>query len=93
MPKSTPRPTNSTANATDSRFSEPTSQRPTAVVIDRPTNKLRNTAKMILPECSASQRMINTTTTVPMPLVIAPSWTVAYSSLAIGIGPVSRTRA
>ena len=31
-------------------------------------------------------------TTVPMPLMIAPSWTVEYSSLAIGIGPVSRTR-
>ena len=31
--------------------------------------------------------------TVPIPLTIAPSCTVAYSSLAIGTGPVSRTRA
>ena len=93
MPKSTPRPTNSTANAIDSRFSDPTSINPTAVVIERPMKRLANTAKMILAECSAIQRMTSTTSTVPMPLVIAPSWTVAYSSLAIGTGPVSRTRA
>ena len=73
MPKSTPRPTNSTAKAIDSRFSEPTIIRPTAVVIERPTNRLTNTAKMIFAECSASQRMTSTITTVPMPLTIAPS--------------------
>ena len=73
MPKSTPRPTNSTANAIDSRLSEPTIIRPTAVVIERPTNRLTNTAKMIFAECSASQRMTSTITTVPMPLTIAPS--------------------
>ena len=33
MPKSTPRPTNSTAKAIDSRFSDPTIIRPTAVVM------------------------------------------------------------
>ncbi len=73
MPKSTPRPTNSTAKAIDSRLSEPTIIRPTAVVIERPTKRLTNTAKMIFAECSASQRMISTITTVPMPLTIAPS--------------------
>ena len=93
MPKSTPRPTNSTANAIESRFSEPTIIRPAAVVIDRPTNRLTNTAKMIFAECSAIHRMNSTTSTVPMPLTTAPSWTVANSSLAIGTGPVSRTRA
>ncbi len=93
MPKSTPRPTNSTANAIESRFSEPTIISPSAVVIDNPINRLTNTAKMILAECSASQRMISTTITVPMPLTRAPFWTVAYSSLAIGTGPVSLTRA
>ena len=68
MPKSTPRPTNSTANAIDSRFSEPTIIRPTAVVIARPMNRLTKTAKMILPECSAIQRISSTTARVPMPL-------------------------
>ena len=93
MPKSTPSPTNRTANATDSRFSDPTIIRPTAVVMDRPMKRLTNTAKMIFAECSASQRMTSTTSTVPMPLTTAPSWTVANSSLAIGTGPVSLTRA
>ena len=40
MPKSTPRPTNSTANAIDSRLSEPTINRPTAVVIDKPDEQV-----------------------------------------------------
>ena len=57
MPKSTPRPTNSTANAIDSRFSDPTIIRPTAVVSERPMNRFTNTAKMIFAECSAIQRM------------------------------------
>ena len=60
MPKSTPRPTNSTAKAIDSRFSDPTIIRPTAVVIERPMNRFTNTAKMIFAECSASQRMTST---------------------------------
>ena len=61
MPKSTPRPTNSTANAIDSRLSEPTIIRPSAVVIARPMKRLTNTAKMIFAECSASHRMTSTT--------------------------------
>ena len=73
MPKSTPRPTNRTANAIESRLSEPTIINPTAVVIDRPMNRLMNTAKMILVECSAIQRITSTTSTVPMPLTTAPS--------------------
>ncbi len=40
MPKSTPSPTNSTANATDSRLNEPTMARPNAVVIDRPIKQV-----------------------------------------------------
>ena len=40
-------------------------------------NRLTNTAKMIFAECSAIQRMTSTTSTVPMPLTIAPSCTVA----------------
>ena len=63
------------------------------MVMARPMNRLMNTAEMILAECSASHRMTSTTTTVPMPLTTAPSCTVAYSSLAIGTGPVSLTRA
>ena len=73
MPKSTPSPTNSTANAIESRFSEPTIIRPAAVVIASPMNRFRNTAKMIFAECSAIQRMTSTTSTVPMPLTMAPS--------------------
>ena len=46
---------------------------------------------MIFGECSAIQRMNSTTATVPRPLTMAPSWTVANSSLAIGTGPVRRT--
>ena len=93
MPKSTPNPTNRTANAIESRFSDPTIIKPTAVVIERPMNRLANTAEMIFAECSAIQRMNSTTRTVPIPLVTAPSATVANSSLAIGTGPVSLTRA
>src|SRR6266478_2147246 len=93
MPKSTPSPTNSTANAIESRFSEPTIHSPTAVVMERPIKRFRNTAKMIFVECSAIQRINSTTSTVPIPLTMAPSWTVANSSLAIGTGPVSLTRA
>ncbi len=84
---------NRTANATESRFSEPTIISPAAVVIERPINRFTNTAKMIFGECNAIQRMNSTTITVPIPLTIAPSWTVENSSLAIGTGPVSRTRA
>ena len=73
MPKSTPSPTNSTANAIESRLNEPTIARPAAVVIDRPMKRLTNTAKMIFAECSAIQRINSTTSTVPMPLRIAPS--------------------
>ena len=36
-------------------------------------NRFTNTAKMILAECSAIQRITSTMTTVPMPLTIAPS--------------------
>ena len=84
---------NRTANAIDSRLSDPTIHRPTAVVIVSPMNRFTNTAKMIFAECSAIQRITSTMRTVPRPLTMAPSWTVEYSSLAIGIGPVSRTRA
>ena len=73
MPKSTPNPMKSTANAIDKRFSEPTIIRPTAVVIDRPINRVAKTAKMIFDECSAIQRISSTTSTVPMLLTMAPS--------------------
>ena len=73
MPKSTPSPTNRTAKAIDSRFSEPTIISPTAVVMERPIKRFTNTAKMILAECSAIQRISSTTSTVPMPLTMAPS--------------------
>ena len=91
MPKSTPNPTNRTANAIDSRLSEPTIIRPTAVVMERPIKRLTNTAKMIFGECSAIQRMNSTTDMVPIPLTTAPSATVENSSSAIGTGPVSLT--
>ena len=45
MPKSTPNPTNSTANAIESRFSEPTIISPTAVVMERPIKRLTNTGE------------------------------------------------
>ena len=93
MPKSTPNPTNRTANAIESKFSEPTIISPTAVVIERPMKSVANTARMIFGERSAIQRMNSTTSTVPIPLTTAPSATVANSSLAIGTGPVSLTRA
>ena len=66
MPKSTPRPTNSTANATEIRFSAPTIIKPSAAVTAKPTARLRNTARMIRGECSASQRITSTMMMVPM---------------------------
>ena len=73
MPKSTPRPTNSTANATEIRFSAPTIIKPRAVVTIRPSEIVNATAPMIFGECSASHRMNSTTMIVPIPLASAPS--------------------
>ena len=81
---------NRTANATEIRLSAPTSANPIAMVIERPTSRLMNTARMSRPERNASHRMVSTTRIVPAVLTKAPSWTVAYSSSAIGTGPVSR---
>ena len=93
MPKSTPRPTNSTKNAIDIRLNECAMMSATAVVIDRPMASVISTARMIRGECNASHRMKITIRIVAMPLSSAPSCTVPNSSLAIGTGPVSRTRA
>ena len=48
MPKSTPRPTNSTANATEIGLKAPASINPTAVVIASPSISAIDTAAMIL---------------------------------------------
>jgi len=39
----------------------------------KPTTRLTKTARMILPDLSASQRITSTMTTVPMPLTTIPS--------------------
>ena len=54
-------------------------------------NKLTNTATISRFERKASHRMINTMTTVTVPLRTAPSLMVANSSSAMATGPVSRT--
>ena len=92
MPKSTPRPTKSTANATEMMLSAPTITNPSAAVIDKPMNSAITTATMIRNDFSAIQRIRSTTARVTTPRA-APSRTVANSSSSIGTGPVKRTRA
>src|SRR5262245_65443127 len=93
MPKSTPSPMNRTAKATEIRLSAPTIAKPIAAVMDRPTNRLMATAKMMPKDRKASHRIVNTTTMVTAVLTNAPSSKVAYSSSAIATGPVRRTLA
>ena len=91
MPKSTPMPMNSTANAMEIRLSAPTSMKPIAAVTSRPTSVLANTATIRRPDRSASQRMTSTASTVTIPLSAKPSLTVPNSWSFSGMGPVSRT--
>ena len=58
MPKSTPKPTNSTKKAIEIRLKAPTMMMPIATVTARPTARLKNTAAMIFQERNAIQRMI-----------------------------------
>src|SRR5258707_5258943 len=81
---------NGTAKATEMGLSAPTIAKPIAAVMDRPTNKLTATAKMMPNERKASQRMVSTTTMVTAVLTNAPSSRVAYSSSAIAPRPVRR---
>src|SRR5712672_2189662 len=90
MPKSTPRPMNRTAKATEIRLSAPTKANPIAAVMERPTIKLTKTAKMIRHDRKASHRMVSTMMMVADVLTKAPSFRVAYSSSAIATGPVGR---
>ena len=91
--KSTPRPTNSTMNATEIMFSEPTIARPSAAVTTRPTNSVTSTEPIIRFERSASHRITSTASSVKTPLSAAPSSTDANSSSASGCSPVRRTTA
>ena len=75
------------------RLSAPTKANPTAAVMERPTIRLKKTARMIRGERKASHRMVNTTRMVRVVLTNAPSLRVAYSSSAIATVPVSRTGA
>ena len=84
---------NSTANATEMRLSAPTIASPIAAVSERPTSRLMKTATMSRPDRNASHRMVSTIRIVAVVLRKAPSFTVAYSSSAIGTGPVSRSLA
>ena len=91
MPKSTPMPMNRTANATEIRFSAPTSMKPSAAVAIRPTTVLVNTATMSRPDFSASHSRNSTAATVIAPFTANPSLTVPNSWSFSGIGPVSLT--
>ena len=82
---------NRTAKAIEIRLTAPTMAKPIAAVMNKPTNRLMATARMIPNERKASQRMVSTTTIVTAVLTYAPSSNVAYSSSAIATGPVSRT--
>src|SRR5262249_23467692 len=86
MPKSAPSPMNRTAKATEIRLSAPTMARPIAAVMDRPTNKLVATARMIPNDRKASQRMINTTTMVTAVLTYGASRNLAV----FDSGPIVR---
>jgi len=86
-------PTNRTANAIEIGLSAPTIHNPSAAVTASPAVMLRNTARMMRGDLSASHRMVSTTMMVPIAFSAAWSLMVANSSSWIGIAPVSRSRA
>ena len=91
MPKSTPRPTNSTANATEIGLSAPTIHSPTAAVRISPTTRLTSTAKMMRAFLSASHSTRQTSSDVTTALSSAPSAMVSNSSSDSTTDPVRRT--
>src|SRR5262249_54532785 len=92
-PKSTPRPTNRTKKATEITFSAPTTKRPKAAEIARPTARLMATGKMIRAERNASHRMTRTEPMETTAVNGALSRLVATWSSCVGSGPVGRARA
>ena len=58
-----------------------------------PMEMLRNTARMIFGDFSASHRIMSTTMMVPIAFSVAWSFSVPNSSSWIATAPVSRTRA
>ena len=93
MPKSTPRPTNSTKNATEITLKAPTRRSPAAAEMASPANRLSATALMMRNERSASHRITSTASKVSVALSAAFCLMVPNSSSSIGMRPVWRTRA
>ena len=92
MPKSTPSPTNSAANATEIRLSCPTITSPSAAVMTRPHKVVVSTAMMSFGERKARNRISVIAAIVTVLLSPAFSATVANSSSASGACPVRRNR-
>jgi len=85
MPKSTARPTNSTANATEITFKVPTASAAKPVVSAKPTSSVIRIGTMRRSECIAryshsASRSRLTTVLATMPLVSAPNCTSAKAT-------------
>ena len=91
MPKSTPRPTNRTANATEIGLSASTIHSPTAAVTISPTTRLTKTARMMRAFFSASHSTPQTSSDVTTAFRSAPSAMVSNSSSDRTTDPVRRT--
>ena len=90
-PKSTAMPTNSTAKATEIRFSAPTASAAKAAVISSPTASVIMIAPVMAKERRASSSSPSTSTTDTVVDTPMPSLTLANWSSFSGMLPVWRT--
>ena len=93
MAKSTAIPTNSTANATDTRFSVPTATAANPVVSSRPSTSVPSTGKISRQDRMARNSHSAISAKLPANPATAPCATIANSSSASATLPVIRTRA
>ncbi len=92
MAKSTAMPTNSTANATDIRFSVPITKAAKAVVTSNPRIRVAMIGTISRQLRTARYSHNITSRKLPIRPATAPSATVANSSSSSTTWPVSRTR-
>ncbi len=84
-------PTNSTAKATDTRFSVPTASAANPVVSSRPSTSVSSTGAISRQVRTASHSSTPTSNALPSRPVTAPLAMVANSSSSSATDPVSRT--
>ncbi len=91
MVKSTAMPVNSTANATDTRFSVPTASAAKPVVASRPSTSVSRIGTAIRQVCTARNNSTPTSAMLSSNSLTAPFATVPNSSSSSATCPVRRT--